>query len=273
MLDLNNKLNWKEAVSFLKNYMGAYTLDVDNHLSDKAFCKKLIKTMESASNQYSSLTGARYKGPNYDLVYQTDKMRLQRTEELIEKMLITRPLAYETNVFDKWNSDGKGNVLLRAQSARATPLFVGNQNIFHMMAHKNGSYWLGQWYKNRACMPDSIAAYWLNELSDTGQTPLQLFWDETIQALHVKKHYNGMLQGGDFDDISCATTLVLENDWGVLDHSHPKSIASQWEHVKSEADCNGVFSAIDAMITKKNLNNAIKDINADHCAPPAHRKI
>lgn len=273
MLDMNNKLNWKTAFSHLKNYIGAYTFDVDNNLSDSAFRKKLIKTIEDASNQYHSLTGARYKGPDFDRIYQEDKMRLQRTEELIEKMLGARSLTYEMNVFEKWSSTSKGNILLRAQSARNTPLFVGNQNVFHMMANTNGTYWLGQWYKNRTCMPDSVAAYWLNELSDTGQTPLQLFWVETIQTLNVKKHYRGQLQVGEFDDITCATTLVLESDWGILDRNHSKSIAQQWECVKSEADFNGVFASMDALITKKNLTNAVKDIEVERPPLPVPRKI
>lgn len=273
MLDMNNKLNWKTALSRLKNYMGAYTFEVDNQLSDNAFRKKLTKTIEDASNQYHILTGARYKGEDFDRIYQEDKMRLQRTEELIEKMLTARPLAYEWSVFEKWSSAGKGNILLRAQSARTTALFVGNQNVFHMMANKNGTYWLSQWYKNRQCMPDDVAAYWLNELSDDGKTPLQLFWGETVAALDVKKHYNGAVQWGEFDDISCATTLVLENDWGILDNNNPKSIAQHWEYVKSEADFNGVFASMDAVITKKNLTQAIKEIKVENQTLQVHRKI
>ncbi len=271
MFDMNNKSNWNSVLSRLKVQLGVVDkLEFDNHLSDSAFRKKVVETIEDASCQYRSLTGARYKGPDFDRIFQEDKLRLQRTEQLVEKMLCARPLAYDLSVFEKWSSDNKVNILLRVQSIRSTPICTGNQNVFHVFAHQSGPYWLNEWYKNRHYISDHIASCWLNQLSDFGHTPLQLFWLEIIKTLSRKEEYSGIfLDEKEINSISCATTLVLGNDWGVLDPINPKSIAQQWDCVKSNA---GLFPEIEAMISKKKLNDVIKDVVGDACSSTS-RKI
>lgn len=276
MFDMNNKSNWKSVLSRLKAHMGVVDESgLHNDFSDGAFQKKVINTIENASSQYRSLTGARYKGPDFDRIYQEDKLRLQHTEELIEKMLIARPLSYNPKVFHNWNSDNKVNILLRAQSARFTPLCAGNQNVFHVFAAQSGLYWLSEWYKHRHCMTNHSTAYWLNQLSDTGQTPLQLFWDETLNLLNLKKECKGMFSlGENFDGVGCATILVLENDWSILDPESPKSIACHWNNIKSDPEAHAfwpdMFEAIQAVITHKTLKDVLNETSTQSYTP---RKI
>ena len=273
MFDMNNPSSWGAVWNSLKNKMGVIGETINN-LSDTAFESYVAKTIQDASSQYRSLTGARYVSPDSERIYNEDKLRLESTEKHIENMLAARALFYDPKLFINWCSDNKCAILLRAQSARTTPLCTGGENVFHVLAGHAGEYWLTEWYRNRMCMPNDVAAQWLNELSDQNETPLQMFWEEFCGGLQWHVH-TGMnlhrLEGS--SEITAATIMVLQNDWGVLDPQSPKSIAQYWDKIKNndalQQLCPNLFEEIQAVISHKNITNVL----GEQKSTPSVRKI
>ena len=274
MFDMNNPSSWGAVWNSLKNKMGVIGKTI-NDLSDTAFEAYVAKTIQDASRQYRSLTGARHVSPDSERMYNEDKLRLESTEKHIENMLTARPLSYDPKLFTNWYSDNKCAILLRAQSNRSTPLCTHNQNVFHVLASEYGEFWLREWYKNKMYMPTHVTAHWLNELSDQNETPLQMFWEELCGELklHAQNINGSILRCEYLDAITDATIMVLHNDWGVLNDQSPKSITQYWDAIKSDNEIRllypRLFEEIQAVITHKNIT----DILGEQKYTPSKRKI
>lgn len=242
--------------------------------SAEGFLTLLNTIVARASEIYTNLNSAHMVSEETQQWTVEQNNRLQNMENLIEKMMLSRELEYNPDVFNYWDSQNKKGILARVQAQRNTPVFEGARNFFHMISLDDG-VWGAQ--NLPQVIGEEKMKYWLNAVNDQGVTPLQRYWfsvKNSLPLLDIVDCLNTSFANSNKPSSALArfssttnilktvTLMVLETDPTVVDSKGKTSIAKYINDVKNDSLGFKYFQDVLEEIDKVILQNQLKHITA-----------